>query len=124
MEDPEAFLEMYKEITEKTILMQFEANGMSREYVNQAFLESTGMTFDEYLDLSVKDLDVNEVLEEATVEGVYYVGQNGIYIAESWNEEFRCNKYTLENGVLTLEPYEEIEYVDEPMILTKVEEEN
>lgn len=126
VEDPDAFSAKMKEIAENSIKEQLLAQGMDPKEMDQIFLQSTGMTFEEYVDWFIGDFDINEMLDDLATDSksVYYVGQNGLYTAETWNDQFECSIYTLEDGVLTLEPYEEIEYVDEPMILTKVEEEN
>lgn len=76
--------------------------GYDKEAANAAMKQTYGMTVEEYSKAYIDALNL-EMIYNFTYEEVYYVRDNQIYIASSWNDSFEGSAYTLENGVLIIE---------------------
>lgn len=118
LHDNLAFLEELKRFTTDLMIETMAAQGIPQSQLDAAMQEAYGMTLSEYVDITVESIDKDEIFEGFTSDGVYYVGQNGIYMSESWYDEFECSEYTLEDGVLTIEQTT-LEEDGEPLQWTK-----
>lgn len=103
LHDNFAFLDELKRFTADLLIDSFQSQGISQSEIDNAMLEVYDMTMSEYIDSYVESIDLDEIFGEFSHDGVYYVGQNGIYCSESWYNEFECSEYTLEDGVLIIE---------------------
>ncbi len=101
------------------IYNEFTAMGISEEQADEAMLSVYGMTIDEYIDQTLDSFDLDFVLDQFKTDEVYYVGQNGIYSADSWYGEFEPSEYTFEGDTLTIDELKMIED-SEPLVFTKV----
>ncbi len=102
LEDNFAFLEEFKRFTTDLMVEALAAQGIGEADIDYAMQQLYGMTLSEYVDYAVESMDKDEIFGAFTHDGVYYVGQNGIYCSESWYDEFECSEYTLEDGVLII----------------------
>lgn len=118
-EDYLAFLEELKRLTTYMFEESFKEQGIGASEIDAAMLEVYDMTMSEYVDYYVESMDKDEIFGEFLQDGVYYVGQNGLYLAQSWYDEFMCFEYTLEDDVLILTS-EELEDVGGTLQWTRV----
>ena len=118
-----AFQNALKKMTVDALYAEFAYSyGYDKTTANLAMQAAYGMTVEEYADTYVESVDMDEIFEEyGAFDGVYYVGQNGIYMALSWNNTFECSTYTLENGVLIIAE-ETLEEGGEPLQFKRVED--
>lgn len=117
-----AYIDALKAFTVDETYRMLEEEGYSKAESDAAFEEYYGMSIQEYVDATYDGISQEDILESLSSEGVYYVGQNGIYFSDSWYGEFESSAYTLEDGVLIIEE-DVLEEGGEPMQWTKVEEE-
>lgn len=61
-----------------------------------------GMTVSEFAKAYVDEMNLDNIYN-LTIEEVYYVSGNKIYMAADWDGSFENSAYTLENGVLIIE---------------------
>ena len=121
LEDTFAFLEATKKVTIDILYAQYAGYGYGKDAADEAMKVTYGMTVPEYADKAVEEIDLDIIFSNFTQDYVYYVGQNGIYTALSWYNEFECSAYTLENDVLIIEE-DVLEEGGEPFKWTRVKE--
>lgn len=121
LHDNFAFLEELKRMTTDIMYQSLAEQGIGRSYADQAMQEAYGMTLEEYVDSYAQSIDLDDIFGNFTYDGVYYVGQNGIYTSDSWYGTFECSAYTLEDGVLIIED-DVLEEGGDPLQWTRVEE--
>lgn len=115
-----AFMEGFTKMTVDMTYEALMAQGLSKADAAQTFQQYYGMTVEEYVKAELDKTSQEEIFEQFISKSVYYVGNNGLYIGESWYDEFDCGEFTLENGVLTIQGEELFE--GKTLSLTKVEE--
>lgn len=120
LEDPTAFEADLKVASRKLMLEILAEQGIAESQADDVIKSMYNVTLDEYIDLQLEALDMEDYINEFEFTGVYYVGQNGIYTAEDWDEEFTCDKYTLEGDTLTIELEEPLYEEIETMVMKKV----
>lgn len=82
---------------------EFAKMGYNKQLANQAMVAEYGMTVEQYADAVLEEEGIQAYFDGFfSGEGVYYVGQNGIYTSDSWNSEFDCDEYTVTDGVLVI----------------------
>lgn len=116
-----AFKDGMKKMTVDSLYAEFAYQGLSESAADEAMKATYGMTVTEYAEAYVEAIDMDTIFGEFTTDMVYYVGENGIYVALSWYNEFECSAYTLENGVLIIET-DVLEEGGEPLQWKRVEE--
>ena len=122
LDDYLAFTEELKRMATEVTLKAFTDQGISQDLIDDAMVEVYGMTVEEYVDAYVEAIDMDDIFGKFTQNGVYYVGQNGVYSSQSWYEEFDCSEYTLENDVLIIQE-QTLEEDGEPLEWKRVETE-
>lgn len=120
LHDQFAFLEAFKDMTADLMYQSFAAQGLGKAAADEAMVATYGMTTEEYVDAQVEAMDMDDIFGAFTADMVYYVGEAGIYMSDSWYGEFERSEYTLEDGVLIIEE-DTLEEGGEPLQWTKVE---
>ena len=83
---------------------EFANLGYNKSMANQAMMAEYGMNVEQYADAALEVEGIQAYFDTfGHFEGAYYVGQNGMYTAANWNDEFECDKYTITDGVLVVE---------------------
>lgn len=118
--DHTVYLDSVRKMTKDMLLESLADEGISKSDADEAMQAAYGMTVDEYVNSYIDSIDLDEIFGAFSTEGVYYVGQNGIYMSDSWYGEFEFSEYTLENGVLIIEE-DTLEDGGEPLEWKKVE---
>ena len=121
LDDYHAFIDAMKAYTKDVLVNALIAQGVPEAQVDDAMVAAYGMTVEEYVTEAIDSIDMDELFAAFTSEYVYYVGQNGIYMADSWLSEFECSEYTLEDDTLVIEN-DVIEEGGEPLVWKKVTE--
>ena len=121
LHDNLAYLEELKRMIADIMYESLAAQGIGKSYADAAMQEVYGMNMTEYVNVTVESMDMDDIFGNFTHDGVYYVGQNGIYISDSWYGTFECSAYTLEDGVLIIED-DVLEEGGDPLEWTRVEE--
>ncbi len=88
-----SFKNVTKLITIETMYETLRQSGYSREEANQEFKKIYQMTIEEYAQKSIDALDMDQQI--SVVNGVYYVSDNKIFGAESWDKEFDGQTITM-----------------------------
>lgn len=115
LHDNLAFLDEMKRMLKESTYAELEAQGISNADADTAMKQVYGMNMEDYLNSVMDSIDLDDLFAGFTADMVYYVGQNGIYCADSWlREEFECSAYTLENDILIMEE-EKLEEDGEPL---------
>lgn len=97
-----AFLDAVKAQTKDIIVYTFVYQGYAESQVDELMLNTYGMTVSEYVDSTVDSIDLDEIFGAFTQDMVYYVGQNGIYVSDSWIGEFEFSEFTITDDVLVI----------------------
>ena len=79
-------------------------------------LQAYGMGLEDYVAAAVKEMDMNELFSAFSVDYVYYVDGDLMYLGFSW-DSMESDTYSLEGDTLML-PVEG----DEPVAFTRVAE--
>lgn len=119
--DALAYLDAVKKMTRDITLQSLALQGINESQADAAMKAVYGMTLEEFVNAYVDSIDPDDIFGESVMNGVYYVGQNGLYMSNSWLGEFECSEYTLENGVLIIQEDVLVEG-GEPLQWTRVEE--
>lgn len=101
--DQFAFLESMRKAITDVLYSELASAGYSKAAANAEMKKAYGMTIEEYVSAMLEEMDTEEIFGEMTTDGVYYAGENKIYIATSWSDTFKESDYTLEDGVLIIE---------------------
>lgn len=121
LEDFDGFLDALKNYTIDTLYTPYLTQGFTKEDVDAYIVESVGLTVEEYVNEIIDNMDKDEIFAGFKREEVYYVGQNGIYSATSWMDEFEFSEYTLDGDTLIIDEVTLEETEDsEPLVWTKV----
>lgn len=97
------YADALRKMTKDTLLDSLAAQGIGKNQADDAMKQTYGMTVDEWIDAYIDSIDADDIFDMFSFDGVYYVGQNGLYMSDSWHEDFENSAYTLEDGVLIIE---------------------
>ena len=98
-----------------------EAYGLSDAQIEEYMKSQYGMGVDAYVNVTVDEMKLEDLFGQKQ-EGVYYVGQNGIYMAEKWtDEEFDQDEFTVDGDTLTIKGQSFAEDGSD-LVLTRVKE--
>ena len=86
--DQQALLTALVAATTEQVFVEAEAEGISREEMDQAFVDEYGMTVEEYATVVYTDIDWNGLLDMFSLEFKYYVEGDQLYMDYSWEGEF------------------------------------
>lgn len=117
--DRDAYLDATKKMTRDVMLETLAYQGISESQADDAMKAAYGMTLDEYVAAYIDSIDLDDIFGATAFDGVYYVGQNGLYSSDSWYGEFECEAYTLEGDTLTIELAEPMDG-QQTLVLKKV----
>ena len=99
--DEEGFFRVMKIATIEQMYVTFEQQNMSRDEVDALFLSVYGMTVEEYVVEGLAGLSIEDIMD-TNMDGVYYVDNGFIYMAEEWEEEMTAYAYTLDGDTMML----------------------
>lgn len=91
------------EYTVDLLYYQLALEGLSKSQADVAMEQTYGMNVNEYVKDSLKDADYEEIFEDFSFEGVYYVDGNTIYSASDWADEFEPDEYELKGKTIVIE---------------------
>ena len=98
---------MEADITEYLVQVLYEemaASGLSKEDTDALFLESYGMSLQEYAEYVVKEMNMASLFEQMRIDMVYYVENGNLYMAEAWESDMGDpSPVRLDGGNLILE---------------------
>lgn len=97
------------------------AQGYTREEADELMRSVYGMTAQELAQKLYENVTGESLEESYAVSGVYYIDAQGLHIGPSWDGEFTCCQYTLENGKLVVDDFVPCEG-EPPYELTRTEE--
>lgn len=119
--DQFAFMDAMKAVTRDTLIYSLLAEGIPEDQIDEVISSTFGMTLDEYVDTLIDSIDLDDIFGAFKFDYVYYVGQNGIYMADSWYSEFEFSEYTIDGDTLIIaEDY--LEEGGEPFVWKRVTE--
>lgn len=81
---------------------EFAAQGLDKAAADAALKQSTGMTMEQYIDYVLETLDFNALLGSINFNGVYYVADDKLYSALSWEAEMTGEGIIVTEDTLTL----------------------
>ncbi len=104
LKDRDAFMDDYRDFTMEYTYVTLEQSGISRDQADANVQQNFGMTMEEYVEASLKSVNVDVMFAMYNSTEVYYVKDNLIYTALSWKStRVDDSTYTLVNGVLTID---------------------
>ena len=102
-EDRAALVDTLAAVTAEQVFVEAEAEGISREEMDAAFVDEYGMTVAEYAISVFKGIDWNGLLDMFSLEFKYYVEGDQLYMDYSWEGEFRePATITIQGDTMTL----------------------
>ena len=119
LNDYDGFIAVMKTYT-KDVLIDSISGGyqLSADELDALMIDYYDLTVDEYVDSYIDSIDFDDLFDYFIADMVYYVGQNGLYTADSWYDEFECSEYTFDGDTLIIDE----EYIEEgkPLVWKKV----
>lgn len=102
-EDRAALVDTLAAVTAEQVFVEAEAEGISREEMDAAFVDEYGMTVAEYAISVFKGIDWNGLLDMFSLEFKYYVEGDQLYMDYSWEGEFlEPATITIQGDTMTL----------------------
>lgn len=109
--DEKAFWDIIIDVYVEAMYAELAAQGLNRDAADQAMMDAYGMGVEEYLQDSIKDVSVNELLEDimgdVSSQAVYYVENGKLYTGYSWEGTMDADEFTLDGDTLTLPAFSE-----------------
>jgi len=87
-EDRATLVDTLAAVTAEQVFVEAEAEGISREEMDAAFVDEYGMTVAEYAISVFKGIDWNGLLDMFSLEFKYYVEGDQLYMDYSWEGDF------------------------------------
>lgn len=104
LKDEETFQKDYRGYVLEFTYATLEQQGISKADADAAMLQVYGLNVEDYVDASLKNVDMKSMFSAFNYTEVYYAEGNTIYTALSWKSTmFEDTTYTLNNGILTIE---------------------
>lgn len=82
---------------------QFAQAGMNAQQAQQAMQQTYGMTIEAYVAAEVAKMNISELFNVYTVNYVYYVSGNQLYLGFSWSNALSPAPFSIEGNNLTIE---------------------
>jgi hypothetical protein len=103
---------------------ELAASGLNKDAADAAFVETYGMSLQEYAGYAVKEMDLAAVFEQMRVEMVYYIEDGNLYMGESWISDMSVpSPVTLEGDTMILEEdMSALGIEEDKMVFTRVVE--
>ncbi len=104
--DEKAFWNAIIDIYVDAMYAEFAAQGLDQAAADQAMIDAYGMGVREYLQNAVKDVSINEMMEDlmgnVDSAGVYYVENGKLYTGYTWEGTMEEDEFTLDGDTLTI----------------------
>lgn len=97
-----AFTDALKAQTKDALIYTIVMQGYTESQVDDVMVASFGMILDQYVEEYIGAIDLDELFAAFTQDMVYYVGQNGLYVSDSWHGEFESSEYTITDDILVI----------------------
>lgn len=101
-QDLDAFMEDLHTGTVEAMYQQFEELDMTREEADTAFLDTYGMSVEDYCTSLWAMVNWDAVFDIYEIGFVYYVEGDQIYVADNWDAEFSSSTYSVNGDQMTL----------------------
>ncbi len=102
LKDEEDYIKKLKDYTIEIMYESFAQEGLTKEQADQKMLDEYGLNVEDYVEASLKNYNVNDMLGAFSTEEVYYVEGNTLYTAMSWNAKFESTEFKINNGELVI----------------------
>lgn len=116
--DEDAFWTVIIDIYIDAMYAEFAAQGLDQAAADQAMIDTYGMGVEEYLNSTVKDISINEIMESimgsVTTQGVYYVENGKLYSGYSWESEMDEDEFSIDGDKLYIDSISEAVGVEGP----------
>ena len=99
--DEEVIKQVVNDYTVDLMYQEFAAMGISKEQANQAMKAQYGKTVEEYVAAEVEKMDMTELFSSFSVEYVYYVDGDQLYLGFDW-DEMEGKTYSWEGDTLIM----------------------
>lgn len=94
------------QITLEETYAEYAAQGISREAADAAVVAAMGITLEELCKTMVDQISITDLLNsyfaDFNTEFVYYVEDDTLYVADSWDDVFTSEVYALDGDKLTI----------------------
>jgi len=104
--DEETFKKDYTAWMVEMTYQGLEAEGMTRDEVDAAMMETMGMNTEDYVKSMVDELNLNDILAGVFsgmgLGGNYYVQGDNLYMGEDWESEMEPYAYVLDGDSLKM----------------------
>ena len=100
--DEEKFTADLQAGTVEVLYDQFEAMNMTREEADTAFMDTYGMSIEDYCVAMWAAVNWDTIFDMYEMEFVYYVEGDQIYVASDWDSSFAVSTYKIEGDMMTL----------------------
>ena len=103
LKDEDGFTEKYRAYTIDLMYATLAAQGMSKEQADQAMMDAYGLNVADYVDAALKNFDINDFFAAFNAQEVYYVEDNKVFTALTWNATFESNTFTITDDTLVID---------------------
>ena len=103
LKDEKGFMEKYRTYTINLVYATLAAQGMSKEQADQAMMDTYGLNVPDYVDAALKNFNMNDLFAAFNAQEVYYVEDNKVFTAITWNATFESNTFTITGDTLVID---------------------
>ena len=100
--DIDTFNAVMKEYMLELFYKEVTSSSLTKAEADAAMKEAYGVTMEQYVELALASIDLDTIFAQATRNFVYYVKDNTLYTANTWNDKMTANTFILRNGDLVI----------------------